>query len=201
MILLLGGTSDAPPIAMRLAEAGYRVLVSQATDVPLETPRHGNIEARCGPLDERGLAELVDRRAIRAIVDASPSLRRRGPRSGRPGRRLTKASPACAFFARRPSRQPLPAWNLSPTMRLPQRPRFVVAGPCCSPRERGISCLTSSRRVGPACSLMVRVLDHPQSLDACRRAGIRPEQVIAGRGPFSVEDNRRHIRAAPPACW
>ena len=44
-------------------------------------------------------------------------------------------------------------------------------------------------------SLMVRVLDHPQSLDACRRAGIRPEKVIAGRGPFSVDDNRRHIRA------
>ena len=71
MILLLGGTSDAGPIAMRLAEAGYRVLVSQATDVPLETPLHGNIETRCGPLDERGLAELVDRHAIRAIVDAA----------------------------------------------------------------------------------------------------------------------------------
>lgn len=71
MILLLGGTSDAQPIALCLAEAGYRVLVSQATDVPLETPLHGNIEARCGPLDECGLAALVDRRAVRAIVDAA----------------------------------------------------------------------------------------------------------------------------------
>jgi precorrin-6x reductase len=42
---------------------------------------------------------------------------------------------------------------------------------------------------------MVRVLDHPQSLDACCQAGLRPEEVIAGRGPFSVDDNRRHLCA------
>ncbi len=35
MILLLGGTSDAAPLARQLAQAGYRVLVSQATDTPL----------------------------------------------------------------------------------------------------------------------------------------------------------------------
>ncbi len=42
--------------------------------------------------------------------------------------------------------------------------------------------------------LVARVLDHPDSLAACRRAGIPPHDVIAGRGPFSIEENRRHIR-------
>ena len=71
MILLLGGTSDTPPIARRLMESGYRVLVSQATDVPLETACHPNLESRAGRLDEHSLCELVERRGIRAIVDAT----------------------------------------------------------------------------------------------------------------------------------
>ena len=43
--------------------------------------------------------------------------------------------------------------------------------------------------------LVVRVLDRPASLEACRQAGIPDERILAGRGPFSVEENRRHIRA------
>ena len=30
---------------------------------------------------------------------------------------------------------------------------------------------------------------------ACLQAGIPPQHILAGRGPFSVEQNRRHIRA------
>ena len=42
--------------------------------------------------------------------------------------------------------------------------------------------------------LVVRVLERPESRAACRQAQIPDERVIAGRGPFSVEENRRHIR-------
>jgi precorrin-6A/cobalt-precorrin-6A reductase len=40
----------------------------------------------------------------------------------------------------------------------------------------------------------VRVLDAPESLAACRTAGIPDERIIAGRGPFSVEENLDAIR-------
>ena len=50
-----------------------------------------------------------------------------------------------------------------------------------------------SRRTG--LPLVVRVLERPASRAACRQAGIPDEHVVAGRGPFSVEENRRHIRA------
>ncbi len=50
-----------------------------------------------------------------------------------------------------------------------------------------------ARQTGLA--LVVRVLDWPASIAACRRAGIEPSQILAGRGPFSVEENRRQIRA------
>jgi precorrin-6A/cobalt-precorrin-6A reductase len=50
----------------------------------------------------------------------------------------------------------------------------------------------AARRTGVP--LAVRVLDAPESLAACRTAGIPEERIIAGRGPFSVEANLAAIR-------
>lgn len=43
MILLLGGTADTAILATMLAEAGYDVLVSTATGIPLATGDHPRI--------------------------------------------------------------------------------------------------------------------------------------------------------------
>jgi precorrin-6x reductase len=50
----------------------------------------------------------------------------------------------------------------------------------------------AARRTGIL--LAVRVLDIPESLAACRAAGIPENRIIAGRGPFSVEENLTAIR-------
>ena len=71
MILLLGGTSESSAIATALARAGMKVLVSKATDEPLAVGEHANIERRSGRLDEAQMLELVGRRGVRAIVDAT----------------------------------------------------------------------------------------------------------------------------------
>ena len=50
----------------------------------------------------------------------------------------------------------------------------------------------AARRTGVP--LAVRVLDAPESLAACREAGIPEEHVIVGRGPFPMEENLAAIR-------
>ncbi len=37
------------------------------------------------------------------------------------------------------------------------------------------------------------MLSHPGSIDTCRRAGIPGENIVSGRGPFSVEENLKVI--------
>jgi precorrin-6A/cobalt-precorrin-6A reductase len=54
------------------------------------------------------------------------------------------------------------------------------------------SYVAEARRTGQ--TLVVRVLDHADSIAACRRAGIADSQMILGRGPYTVADNRRQIR-------
>ena len=71
MILLIGGTSETAPLAEALAVAGFKVLVSTATQVPLDVGKHPNIASRSGILDGEGMAQLAAERGVHAIVDAS----------------------------------------------------------------------------------------------------------------------------------
>jgi len=71
MVLLFGGTSDTAPIAEALAAAGYRVLVSTATDAPLAIGSHPAIGRRFGRLDALGMRRLIAEKSLEAIVDAS----------------------------------------------------------------------------------------------------------------------------------
>ena len=52
MILLLGGTSETAPLAEALAGQGFSVLVSTATDIPLDIGNHPAVRRRTGLLDE-----------------------------------------------------------------------------------------------------------------------------------------------------
>jgi len=188
MILLLGGTGDTAPIARELAERGYKVLVSMATEISLELGTHPNISRRVGKLDEEGLARIIREGGIRAIVDST-----------HPYARLVRTT------ARRVSRRlEIPYFALSRRTGIPSGGIITLAA---SHEEAArIACSTGrtvflttgvknlkpyvkeARRTGS--KLIVRVLPAKSSLDACRALGIDEEFIIAKRGPFSVDENR-----------
>ena len=193
-ILLLGGTSDTPPIALRLAESGYHVLVSRATNIPLETGQHPNIESRSGPLDERGLMDLIDHRGIRAIVDATHP--------------YAVAIHATASHVAQERGIPYLGFVRSASVDVTTpgvefASDHSAAAAAAFRRGRPVLLTTGTRNLAPYVEqarltgllLIVRVLNDPQSLVACHRAGIPPDHILVGRGPFSVEDNQRHIRS------
>jgi precorrin-6A/cobalt-precorrin-6A reductase len=199
MILLLGGTSDAWPLARRLAETGYRVLVSQATQVPLLPPLPegegaSQIETRAGALDAAALAALVETRGIRAIVDAGhpyadklhATAREVAGRCGVPY--LAFVRPGSVEVGAEGVRLVADHATAAREAFQDGRPVLLTIG-----SKNLAEYVEQSRRTGLA--LVVRVLDWPASIAACRRSGIEPAQILAGRGPFSVEENRRQIRA------
>jgi precorrin-6A/cobalt-precorrin-6A reductase len=51
-----------------------------------------------------------------------------------------------------------------------------------------------SEAASRGCRLLVRVLPAPESIAACRQAGIPDADVIAARGPFSEEENQAVLR-------
>jgi len=187
MILLVGGTSETALLALALADAGYEVLVSTATDVPLDVGTHPNILRRIGVLDREGMLRLAIQHDIRLIVDASHPY----AVAARKNARQTASELSIPYLSW--IRPAVLAENESVIFRANHKSAAETA---CS---FGVPVLltTGSRHLVPyvvaaeraGVKLVVRVLSHPGSFEACRAAGVREENIVAGRGPFSVEDN------------
>ena len=192
VILLLGGTSETAAIARGLAEVGFDVLVSTATDIPLDTGSHPRIHRRAGMLDGTAMTALVGETGAKGIVDATHPYAVEVRRTARcvaaqcaiPYLTLIRpAEIACgadAVFAENHEDAAEKAFSYA-------CPVLVTTG------ARHLEPYAhASRRTG--LSVVVRVLPEETSLAACDRAGIDRAFVIAARGPFSVEENAACIR-------
>jgi precorrin-6A/cobalt-precorrin-6A reductase len=192
MILLIGGTSETAPLASALADAGLRVLVSTATDVTLDLGCHPNVMRRTGVLDQAGLRRLIDQQRIRLIVDAShpyavavrDNARRVAAELGIPYlnwlRPAGLESEESVIFCQDHKHAAETACSFGLPVLLTTGSRNLVPY------------AAASRRAG--IELVVRVLPHADSLDACRAAGVTGPNIITGRGPFSVEENLETMR-------
>jgi precorrin-6A/cobalt-precorrin-6A reductase len=192
MILLLGGTKETGCIAQGLAEAGYEVLVSQASDIPLDIGSHPRIRRRRGELDEGRLAALIREREIKAIVDSTHPYARIIRASAR---RVAERASILYLTLIRPSGIAntdgiLWAADHEESARI----AFSLGAP--------VLLTIGSRNLSPYAEesrrtkipVTVRVLPYADSLRACEAEGFPQERVIPGRGPFSVEENRTVLR-------
>lgn len=192
MILLLGGTSESVSLASYLAGQGYPVLVSTATDVPLDFGSHPLISKRNGDLNEKELRHLIRSQDIRAIVDATHPY---AQKISDLAQKATLTLDLPYFLWDRPSVVPRDkGFWFAKDHEEGARLAFSVARP--------VLLTTGSRHLSPyvdwsrqtGIPLWVRVLSHPSSVEACRRAGLEKNRLIFGRGPFSVEENKRVIK-------
>ncbi len=192
MILLLGGTADTAPLATLLAEAGYEVLVSTATGIPLAVGDHPRIRRREGPLDKESLVALLTELDIQAIIDAAHPYAEEVHANAR-------AAAACAHLPYLAYVRPA---VIPPSSDIIRARNHEEAAQLAFALGHPILLTTGSRNLLPYAAaaaqtgirLVVRVLDAPASLQACRKAGIPPEQIVSGRGPFTLEQNVELIR-------
>ncbi len=191
-ILLLGGTSETEPMALKLATAGYRVLVSTATDESLQIGEHPEICRRHGRLNLTQMVTLVEEQKIFALVDATH------PYASEVHQTARKVAEQTRRLYLRYQRQGM----------LTSHPNWVVArnhdeaAQIACKSGTPVLLTTGSRHLEPYVAeatrrhvpLFARVLDHPESISACDAAGLKEIGRIFGRGPFSLEQNRAIIR-------
>jgi precorrin-6A/cobalt-precorrin-6A reductase len=193
MLLLLGGTSETGPIAAGLVQLGAQVLVSTATDEPLALPAPPAVTRRCGRLDRDGMLELLRREPIRAVIVAAHPY----------AAELRRTAGEAAAVAGLPSVHFLrPATDIVPTDRIEVVADHEEGARRAFAHGTPVLLTIGSRSLDPygararrtGIPLFARVLARDDSLSACRQAGIPDAHVIAGKGPFSVDDNRGWIR-------
>ena len=192
MILLVGGTSETAPIATALAEAGYEVLVSTATDARLDVGSHPAIRRRCGRLTIEEMADLARVCCVTTIIDAAHPYATLAHETARKAAQL-----ACV---------PCVRYNRASILTDRTDAELVAcheeAAALAFSYGKPVLLTTGSRNLKPyaaqsrltGLTLMARVLDHAESIAACREAGLANSQIISGRGPFTVDENRATIR-------
>jgi len=187
VILLMGGTGESAMIAEAIADAGCPVLLSMATDIPLSLPSRRGIESRHGRLNLEQLIALIRQREITALVDAAHPF-------------ATEAHKT-ALQAAQDTDIPYLHWlrdesNLSGFSNLHLAADHPSAARMAGALQRPILLTIGSRNVSPyvdaarAANLPIyaRVLPCRESEDAWRLAGLQEDEVIAARGPFTLED-------------
>lgn len=192
MILLLGGTGESAAVAEGIAEAGYEVLISAATEVPLDSGSHANLYRRSGRLNEEGMLELVRGQRIRAIVDVTHPY----------------ASQVRATAAHVAERMRIPYLTYVRPKSTCQgkgvrgAPTHEEAAEVAFATGKPVLLTIGSKHVAPYviaarrknALLVARVLDHADSVQACVEAGLPEDCIVTGRGPFTVEQNRALLR-------
>lgn len=191
MILLLGGTSDSAPIAEAIAQQGYDILVSTATDTPLSVGHHPRIQHRWGMLNQIQMGELITQQRIQALVDATH------PYAAQV--RATAYDVAQQLnlpyfsFVRPPSIQ-------NHTQELHFAADHEQAAHLAVTFQRSILLTIGVRNLAPyvmaakRIPLIVRVLPTDSSHQACLALNIPEKHIVLARGPFSVEDNQALIQ-------
>lgn len=192
MILLFGGTSETASIASALATAGFKVLVSTATDAPLDVGDHPNISRRSGKLSLDQMVRLVNERGVIAIVDASHPYAASVQANARGVADRLKIP--YLSWVRPPIQELNSLISLVPDHDTAAKVAFAFGLP--------VLLTTGSRNLKPyvreanetGTRLVVRVLSHPSSMEACRKAGVSEDNIISGRGPFSTQENLSIIK-------
>lgn len=191
MILLVGGTSETAPLADALLGSGHRVLVSMATDAPLDLPSHPDLSTRRGRLSRDGFVDLIRAQGIVAVVDASH------PFAELLHRELSEACARAGVRRIRFERPTLPlADDVDAASDHEQAALLAMA------LRRPVLLTTGSRHLEPyvrrareaGVRLHARVLPGEESFRACAEAGLDPHDVEFARGPFTVEQTRALLR-------
>ncbi len=187
MILLIGGTGESAMIAEAIADAGFPVLLSMATEIPLALPSRRSIESRHGRLNLEQFLTLITQRGVTALVDAAHPFATEVHRT--------------AMQAARDARIPYLHWlreesDLSGFSNLHLVADHPSAARMAAALQRPILLTIGSRNVSPYVEaartanlpIYARVLPCRESEDACRLAGFQEDEVVAARGPFTLED-------------
>ncbi|GMT42269.1 MAG: precorrin-6A reductase [bacterium] len=187
MILLFGGTGETASIASALADAKYKVIVSTATDNHLDVGDNKNITRRIGRLDAAGIASLAKEHSIKGIVDASHPFASQLRENGR--KAAVEISLPYVTFLRPCEEYDYDLLSYAEDHEDAARKAFSFGKPVMLTTGSRNLAVYVEKAKRKSMLVVARVLPHPESIEACRAAGLPEEWIITGRGPFSVDEN------------
>lgn len=188
MILIIAGTKDGRQLAVQLAQAGYKVIVSVISEHGRTLAEQSNLIVYSNKLDKNDMISFVREHRIRLIIDASHPYAVNVSEN---------AIAACRFLGIKYLRYERPASDLSSFKNI-----FIVKNyqdAACKAAFLGktVFLTTGSRTLDifkkePTLKnhrIIARVLPDPDVINKCIEQGFSLSDIIALQGPFSHQFN------------
>ncbi len=182
MIMLLGGTIEGREIAALLEEKGYSFFVTVATE--FGESLLGKAEVLKGRLNQEEMLEVIESRKVKLVIDATHPFALEASRNA-----INAAATAGVEYVRyeRESFLPENATYVSSLKEAGELSRsystiFYTAG------SKGLREFLSA--LGEGKRVVVRVIPSPEIISEVEALGIKREDIVAIKGPFSREMNR-----------
>jgi precorrin-6A/cobalt-precorrin-6A reductase len=188
MILVLGGTTEGSEIANRLTNEGYQVLVSTATKYGLKCSEE-QLKIITGRLTCRKMESVIRKNGIRLVVDATHPFATQVSENAKKACR--KTGTGYIYFERN-------------SLKLPQNKlihrvkSFEGAAQVAANLGDNIFLTTGSKTLEVFIKvaqkkgrrIIARVLPEPTAIQKCFDLGLKPDQIVAAKGPFSKAFNK-----------
>lgn len=203
MILILGGTTEGREIATELALRGYPVLVTVASSYGMEMfPEKIPVEILVGRQDTDQFKKLMEQRGINLVIDATH------PHATLVTERAWQASGEKGIpFIRfeRSAGDSLTDGEAAqgPLIKVKDYQAAAQAAVEIAAEQGGSVFLTTGSKnlqpfvdavQGTNVRLVARVLPDPEGIRQCLALGIKPANIVAVQGPFSLEMNAAMLK-------
>lgn len=186
MILMLAGTSDARSLAVEIKNAGGNLLATVVTENAADELRQENIEANACRLTEEDMVDLIDRKGIKVIVDASHPFAEEASRNA-----INAAKKSLVPYIRYERESQTFEYEKLTVVETYQEAAELAAS------KKGVILLTTGSKTlqiftekllgNPDIRLIARMLPRIDNMEKCDALGFPQKNIIAIQGPFTRE--------------
>jgi precorrin-6A/cobalt-precorrin-6A reductase len=193
-VLLIGGTSETYPVAKLLLEKCSSILVSTATDEPLQLPQNPTVKRRCGRLTESEFTNLLHEQGITLVIDAAH------PYAEAVHLTVLAAARSAGIPLIRFERQQIPEDYGNAAVVFVQD--HLSAAEKAFSYGKPVLVTTGSNNIEPYVraareadvKILARVLPREESILKAKKAGLNDAEIIAEKGPFTRVHNEKMIK-------
>lgn len=189
MILFLAGTSDARELAIRIQESGFTILASVVTETAAKSLQEVGIDTRIGRLSDADMIDLIRRKGIQTVVDASH------PFAEEASKNALQASESTNIPYIRYERE-LQQYDDEKLILV----RDYESAAKLAAEKRGVIMLTTGSKTLEIFTkeltglentrVIARMLPRIDNMEKCAALGIEQKNIVAMQGPFSKELNK-----------
>jgi precorrin-6A/cobalt-precorrin-6A reductase len=181
---MLAGTSDARSLAVEIKNAGGNLLATVVTENAAAELRHENIEANACRLTEEDMVSLINRKGVKAVVDASHPFAEEASKNA-----INAAKKSQVPYIRYERESQTFEYEKLTIVKTYQEAAEMATA------KKGVVLLTTGSKTlqiftekllgNPDIRLIARMLPHKDNMEKCEQLSFPQKNIIAIQGPFS----------------